>query len=46
MNEIACVQIKTAKPIPADRYDENTANGAFILVDEYTNGTVAVGVIC
>lgn len=46
MNEIACVQIKTAKPIPADHYDENTANGAFILVDEYTNSTVAVGVIC
>ena len=46
MNEIACVQIKTAKPIPADRYDENTANGTFILVDEHTNNTVAVGFIC
>jgi sulfate adenylyltransferase subunit 1 len=46
MNQIACVSIKTAKPIPADRYDENTANGSFILVDEHTNSTVAVGFIC
>lgn len=45
MNEIARVQIKTAKPIPADTYDENPSNGSFILVDEYSNNTVAVGFV-
>jgi sulfate adenylyltransferase subunit 1 len=28
-----------------DRYMENPANGAFILIDEHSNNTVAVGVI-
>lgn len=45
MNEIARVQIKTARPIPADLYEENPSNGSFILVDEYSNNTVAVGFI-
>lgn len=45
MNDIAQVQVKTAKPIPADRYEENPANGSFILIDEHSNNTVAVGVM-
>jgi sulfate adenylyltransferase subunit 1 len=34
-----------AKPIFADRYRENPRNGAFILIDEFSNNTVAVGMI-
>lgn len=45
MNEIARVKIKTAKPLPADLYEANPSNGSFILVDEYSNSTVAVGFI-
>lgn len=43
MNEIAQVKLKTAKPLPADAYHDNPANGTFILIDEFTNNTVAVG---
>ncbi|MBN8579007.1 MAG: sulfate adenylyltransferase [Cytophagales bacterium] len=43
MNEIAQVNFKTAKPLPADAYCDNPANGTFILIDEFTNNTVAVG---
>jgi sulfate adenylyltransferase subunit 1 len=35
LNDIGKVTIKTAKPIFADRYSDNPANGAFILVDEF-----------
>jgi sulfate adenylyltransferase subunit 1 len=28
-----------------DRYDENRATGAFILIDESTNDTVAAGMV-
>ena len=45
LNEIGWVSLKTAQPIFADRYDENPANGAFILVDDQTNGTVGVGFV-
>lgn len=43
MNEIAQVNLKTAKPLPVDTYHDNPANGTFILIDEFTNNTVAVG---
>lgn len=43
LNDIGRVTIKTAKPIFADLYKENPRNGAFILVDEFSNNTVAVG---
>lgn len=45
LNEIGRVSIKTGKPIFADLYKDNPANGAFILIDEFTNNTVAVGFI-
>ncbi len=45
LNDIGEVQIKTAKPIFADIYKENPRNGAFILIDEFNNHTVAVGFI-
>jgi sulfate adenylyltransferase subunit 1 len=43
MNDIAHVRIKTAKPLLIDGFEENKPNGSFILVDEHTNNTVAVG---
>lgn len=45
LNDIGEVGIKTAKPIFADLYRENPYNGAFILIDEFSNHTVAVGFI-
>jgi sulfate adenylyltransferase subunit 1 len=45
MYDIASVKIKTAKPVAIDRYAENPSDGAFILVDEYSNNTVAVGFV-
>lgn len=45
MNEIARVRIKTAKPVATDSYEENASNGSFILIDEYSNNTVAVGFV-
>jgi sulfate adenylyltransferase subunit 1 len=45
LNDIGRVSIKTAKPIFADLYKDNPRNGAFILIDEFTNNTVAVGFI-
>lgn len=45
LNDIGQVSIKTAKPIFADLYNVNPHNGAFILIDEFSNNTVAVGFI-
>jgi sulfate adenylyltransferase subunit 1 len=45
MNDIAQVVIRSAKPLPFDDYKLNPANGSFILIDEHSNNTVAVGVI-
>jgi sulfate adenylyltransferase subunit 1 len=45
LNDIGEVAIKTAKPIFADVYKENPRNGAFILIDEFSNNTVAAGFI-
>ncbi|NBB31025.1 sulfate adenylyltransferase subunit 1 [Cellulophaga sp. BC115SP] len=45
LNEIAEVTIKTAKPIFADKYEDNPSNGAFILVDEFSHSTVGVGFV-
>ncbi|KAA2241970.1 sulfate adenylyltransferase [Chitinophaga agrisoli] len=45
LNDIGKISLKTAQPIFADPYRVNPANGAFILVDEYSNATVAVGFV-
>jgi len=45
LNDIGRVSIKTAKPVFADLYMENPRNGAFILIDEFNNNTVAAGFI-
>ncbi|MHA8060536.1 sulfate adenylyltransferase subunit 1 [Aquirufa beregesia] len=45
LNEIGGIQLRTAQPIMADVYAENPSNGAFILIDEFSNSTVGVGFI-
>ena len=45
LNEIGEITLKTAKPIFADKYEYNPANGAFILIDDQTNSTVGVGFV-
>ncbi|RFS24928.1 sulfate adenylyltransferase [Chitinophaga silvatica] len=45
LNDIGRITIKTAAPIFADKYAENPANGAFILIDEFNNTTVGVGFV-
>jgi sulfate adenylyltransferase subunit 1 len=45
MNDIGRVTLKLAQPIAADPYAENRDTGAFIVVDEATNDTVAAGMI-
>ena len=44
LNEIGEITLKTAKPIFADKYADNPANGAFILIDD-SNSTVGVGFV-
>ena len=45
LNEIGRVIIKTQKPVVFDTYSRNRALGSFIMIDEYTNYTVAAGII-
>jgi len=45
LNEIGKVRIKTARPLAFDAYAEERTTGAFVLVDETSNGTVAAGLI-
>lgn len=45
LNEIGRVQITTTHPLFFDRYEINRNTGSFILIDPYTNTTVAAGMI-
>ena len=45
MNEIGRVQLSTAQPVFFDPYQINHATGSFVLIDPYTNATVAAGMI-
>ncbi len=45
LNEIGRVQLTTTQPLFYDRYQLNRATGSFILIDPYTNTTVAAGMI-
>jgi sulfate adenylyltransferase subunit 1 len=45
LNEFCKVTIKTAEPISYDPYKRNRKTGAFILINENTNNTVAAGII-
>lgn len=43
VNSINEIELKSASPIFLDKYKDNPGNGYFILVDEISNSTVAVG---
>ncbi|MCU0451235.1 MAG: GTP-binding protein [Bernardetiaceae bacterium] len=45
LNQIGRVQLRLAQPLFADAYAENPATGAFILIDEFSHGTVGVGFV-
>ena len=45
MNDIAKVSLRLQQPIAANRYQDNKATGAFILIDDITYRTVAAGMI-
>jgi sulfate adenylyltransferase large subunit len=45
MNDIAHVTMKVQRAIPLDAYRDNRVTGAFILIDEVSNRTVAAGTI-
>ena len=45
LNEVGVCNIATAGPLAFDPYVENRETGAFILVDRFTNETVAAGMI-
>ena len=45
MNDIARIQLKTAKPLFFDGYKKNRYTGSFVLIDEVTNETVGAGMI-
>lgn len=45
LNDICRVLIKTAEPVSFDSYRDNRHTGAFILINENTNNTVAAGTI-
>lgn len=45
LNDIGTITLRTSSVITADRYAENRDTGAFILIDEAGNDTVAAGTI-
>ncbi|HEX6373485.1 MAG TPA: sulfate adenylyltransferase subunit CysN [Longimicrobium sp.] len=45
LNDIGRVEVTTSVPLFFDAYQGNRATGSFILVDPYTNVTVAAGMI-
>ncbi len=44
-NEMCSVLVHTEIPLPFECFSENKANGCFVLIDERSNSTVAVGII-
>jgi bifunctional enzyme CysN/CysC len=45
MNEIGVVRLRLSEPLAVDPYAESRETGAFILIDEATNDTVAAGMV-
>jgi bifunctional enzyme CysN/CysC len=45
LNDIGRVRLRLRRPVVADPYAVNRATGAFILIDEATNDTVAGGMV-
>ncbi len=45
LNEFGICNLSIARPVPFDVYAQNRETGAFILIDRYSNETVAAGMI-
>jgi len=45
LNDLGVVKLRLAEPLAVDPYERNRATGAFILIDEGTNDTVAAGMV-
>ncbi|HEU4475832.1 MAG TPA: sulfate adenylyltransferase subunit CysN, partial [Methyloceanibacter sp.] len=45
LNEVGLCNLNTTKPLVFDPYAENAETGALILIDRFTNATVAAGMI-
>jgi bifunctional enzyme CysN/CysC len=45
LNDIGLCNLSLSGPIAFDLYEENRATGSFILIDRYSNATVAAGMI-
>ncbi|MCC3861713.1 sulfate adenylyltransferase subunit CysN [Pseudemcibacter aquimaris] len=45
LNEVGLVNINLAEPIAFDPYAQNKSMGSFIIIDKFTNATVACGMI-
>ncbi len=45
LNEVGACNLSMGKPIVFDPYVDNTDTGSFILIDRFTNATVAAGMI-
>lgn len=45
LNEVGMCNLSIARPVPFDAYTENHNTGAFVLIDRFSNETVATGKI-
>ena len=45
LNEVGICNLSTVKPLVFDPYADNSETGSFILIDRFTNATVAAGMI-
>ncbi len=45
LNDIGLVNLALSEPVAFDLYEENRTTGSFILIDRFTNATVAAGMI-
>ncbi len=45
LNDIGLCNLSLSEPIAFDLYDENRTTGSFILIDRFSNATVAAGMI-
>jgi len=45
LNDIACISIRTTKPLFVDSYKKNRRTGSLIIIDEATNNTIGVGMV-
>ena len=45
LNEIGVCNLNLDRPVPFDPYSENRTTGGFILIDRFTNATVAAGLL-